>query len=142
MKFALKESTGLAPGDPQDRANFERAISEIRTHLGEAKFKQEWDAGRALTLEQAVAEALQVTSQPTNPESQVSTKLPQYPAGLTQREVEVLRLLAMGLTNQEIAKQLVLSKRTVHAHLRSIFAKLDVTTRSAATRVAIEHKIV
>jgi DNA-binding NarL/FixJ family response regulator len=48
----------------------------------------------------------------------------------------------MGLSNQEIAKQLVLSERTVHAHLRSIFSKLDVTTRSAATRVAMEHKMV
>ncbi len=63
-------------------------------------------------------------------------------AGLTEREVEVLRWLARGLSNQEIADKLVLSTRTVHAHLRSIYAKLDVTTRSAATRVAIENKIV
>ncbi len=67
---------------------------------------------------------------------------PEYPAGLTEREVEVLRWLARGLTNQEIAGKLVLSRRTVHAHLRSIYGKLDVTTRSAATRAAIENKIV
>lgn len=67
---------------------------------------------------------------------------PPYPAGLTEREVEVLRLLARGLTDQEIAGELVLSRRTVHAHLRSIYNKLDVTTRTAAARAAAENKIV
>lgn len=62
-------------------------------------------------------------------------------AGLTEREVEVLRWLARGLSNQAIADQLVLSRRTVHAHLRSIYSKLNVTTRSAATRAAIELKL-
>ena len=73
---------------------------------------------------------------------QAAIPSPKYPAGLTEREVEVLRWLARGLSNQEIADKLVLSKRTVHAHLRSIYGKLDVTTRSAATRIAIENKIV
>jgi DNA-binding NarL/FixJ family response regulator len=95
-----------------------------------------------LTLEQAIAEAMQVSVQPATQEAKSVAEPPQYPGGLTQREVEVLRLIAMGLSNQEIADKLVLSKRTVHAHLRSIFAKLDVTTRTAATRVAMEHKIV
>jgi DNA-binding NarL/FixJ family response regulator len=54
----------------------------------------------------------------------------------------VLRLLAQGLTDQQIAERLVLSRRTVHAHLRSIYGKLGVATRSAATRQAIELKII
>ena len=58
---------------------------------------------------------------------------------LTEREVEVLRLLAAGLTNRDIADKLVLSPRTVQAHLYKIFNKLDVTTRSAATRYAVEQ---
>jgi len=61
---------------------------------------------------------------------------------LAPRELEVLRLLAVGIGNEEIARQLVISRRTVHAHLRSIFSKLDVTTRTAAARVAIENKLV
>jgi DNA-binding NarL/FixJ family response regulator len=58
---------------------------------------------------------------------------------LTPRQVEVLRLLARGWTNAQIADELFLSRRTVHAHLREIFRKLDVSHRSAATRYAMEH---
>lgn len=64
------------------------------------------------------------------------------PAGLehlTPRQIEVLRLVARGMTNAEIAEALFLSRRTVHAHLRSIFHKLEVGHRSAATRYAIQH---
>jgi DNA-binding NarL/FixJ family response regulator len=58
---------------------------------------------------------------------------------LTPRQIEVLRLVARGMTNAEIADALFLSRRTVHAHLRSIFHKLEVGHRSAATRYAIQH---
>jgi DNA-binding NarL/FixJ family response regulator len=66
---------------------------------------------------------------------------PQSEMDLTDREVDVLRLLAAGLTNKDIADRLVLSPRTVQAHLYRIFGKLDVTTRSAATRYAVEHDL-
>src|SRR5436305_776278 len=49
-----------------------------------------------------------------------------YPAGLTRREVEVLRLIATGLTDAAVAERLVLSAQTVHVHLRSIYSKLGV----------------
>jgi DNA-binding NarL/FixJ family response regulator len=58
---------------------------------------------------------------------------------LTPRQAEVLRLLARGWTDAQIADELFLSRRTVHAHLREIFRKLAVSHRSAATRYAIEH---
>ena len=58
---------------------------------------------------------------------------------LTPRELEVLKLLVRGLTNREVAGALGVSSRTVEAHLRSIYPKLGVRTRSAATRYAIEH---
>jgi DNA-binding CsgD family transcriptional regulator len=61
--------------------------------------------------------------------------------GLTLREVEIIRLLAAGLTNRQIAERLGLSVRTVDAHLRSIYAKLGVKSRSAATRYAVEHQL-
>jgi DNA-binding NarL/FixJ family response regulator len=60
---------------------------------------------------------------------------------LTPREIEVLRLVIGGLTNGKIAEQLGLSTRTVDAHLRSIYGKLGVSSRSAATRYALEHQL-
>jgi DNA-binding CsgD family transcriptional regulator/tetratricopeptide (TPR) repeat protein len=65
-----------------------------------------------------------------------------YPAGLTTREVEVLRLVAEGLTDAQVAERLVLSRRTVQTHLSSIYSKLQVNTRSAATRFAVERGLV
>jgi DNA-binding CsgD family transcriptional regulator len=62
-----------------------------------------------------------------------------YPAGLSVREVEVLRLVAEGLSSAEVAGRLVLSPRTVEQHLRSIYNKLGVSSRAAATRFAVEH---
>ncbi len=66
---------------------------------------------------------------------------PAYPDGLTARETEVLQLLARGLTDFQIAEKLVLSSRTVHSHISSIYRKLAITSRSAATRYAIEHHL-
>ena len=59
--------------------------------------------------------------------------------GLTGRELEVLRLVATGATNKAIAAELVLSERTVDRHVSNIFAKLDVSSRAAATARAYEH---
>jgi len=62
--------------------------------------------------------------------------------GLTTRELEVLRLVAAGKTNREIASALVISERTVARHLQNIFAKLRVSSRTAATAFAFEHELV
>jgi ATP/maltotriose-dependent transcriptional regulator MalT len=67
---------------------------------------------------------------------------PPTPAGLTAREIEVLRVVAAGSTNREIAEALVLSEKTVARHLSNIFAKLGVSSRSAATAYAYEHHLV
>ena len=61
---------------------------------------------------------------------------------LTAREVEVLRLVAQGLTDRQIAEQLIISPRTVNTHLTSIYNKLGVDTRAAATRFAVDHRLV
>ena len=64
------------------------------------------------------------------------------PGGLSTREVEVLRLVAAGLTNRAIAEALTISERTVDRHVSNIFTKLDVSTRAAATAFAYEHRLV
>jgi DNA-binding NarL/FixJ family response regulator len=64
------------------------------------------------------------------------------PAGLTERELQVLRLVAAGLSNRRIATTLVLSERTVHRHLSNIFIKLGVSSRAAATAYAYQNRLV
>jgi len=61
---------------------------------------------------------------------------------LTGREVEVLRLVATGLSNQEIATALVISEHTVRRHLQNIFAKIGVPSRAAATAYAFQHDLI
>ena len=63
------------------------------------------------------------------------------PDGLTLREAEVLRLVASGKSNAQIATELVLSDKTVARHLSNIFAKLDVSSRTAAAAYAFEHQL-
>jgi DNA-binding NarL/FixJ family response regulator len=69
----------------------------------------------------------------------VSARPPAHPAGLTLREEEVLRLVSAGLTDAQVAEHLVLSVRTVNSHLRSIYRKLGVRSRTAATGYALRQ---
>ena len=63
------------------------------------------------------------------------------PYGLTGREAELLALLAAGKTNREIAAQLFISEKTVARHVSSIFSKLGVSSRAAATAYALKHDL-
>ena len=69
----------------------------------------------------------------------VTTQASTYPAGLTAREVEVLRLVARGLTSGEIAHELKISEKTVAHHLTHIFNKTTSENRAAAAAFAIHH---
>ena len=64
------------------------------------------------------------------------------PGGLTERECEVLRQVAVGMTDREIAAALVISEHTVGRHLQNIFRKLDLSSRAAATAYAYEHGVI
>ena len=121
-----RELTGITQRFPLDLARYERVVAAARAALGEVSFATVWEAGQALPLAQAVAEAL-------NPAA--STML--LPESLSSREVDVLRLLASGLTDREIAEALFVSVRTVEGHVARIFPKLGVRTRTAAARAAI-----
>jgi predicted ATPase/DNA-binding CsgD family transcriptional regulator len=135
---ALRDTLGV-PIPPIERADYERSLSAARVHLGERAFAAAWTQGRAMTPQQALA--AQGHKPTPSPTPSGTPAPPVSPAGLTTREVEVLVLLADGLTDQQIADKLVLSPRTVHAHISSIYSKLAVTSRSAATRYAIEHRL-
>ncbi len=64
---------------------------------------------------------------------------PTYPDGLTEREVDVLRLIASGSSNKEIGAKLVLSTRTVERHITNIYGKINARGRGDATRYALGH---
>ncbi len=131
-----------------DRANLDRDLAAARIHVRDSAFGAAWSHGRMMSLEQAAAYALAPESMPEQasavplPAQPPMPTQPDYPAGLSEREVEVLRLVAHGLTNNEIAERLIISPHTVKMHLRSIFGKLEVTSRAAATRFAIEHGLI
>lgn len=129
-----------APRPAVFRTEYERAIAAARTQVGEKTFTAAWAEGRATTLDQVLTTQGQATptAPPSAPRAGTSSLGPEE---LTPREVEVLRLLARGLTNAQIAEELIVSQLTIKAHLRSIYSKLRVTSRSAATRYALDHHL-
>ena len=101
-----------------------------------------WDQGRTMTPERSLeGNGSVILSKGTSPKSPMALS-PTHPDGLTRREVEVLHLLARGWTDAQIAEQMVISPRTVNHHLTSIYRKIQVSSRSAATRYAIEQHLV
>ena len=154
------------PLPADERAFVERARVAALSHLGEEAFTVAWIEGSALTPEHALNQALAgaihaaSSSQPPargakgandsdaghEPQRQRSSlqspsSVSAVPNDLTRREIEVLRLVAQGLTDAQVAEALVISPRTVNAHLRSIYRKLGITSRHAATLFAIEHSL-
>ena len=127
------ESLGAA-FPPWIRADDGGELDGTRAALTDPRYESAWTEGAALTVEQALAAARRA---PTT----AGTGDEQEPRALTSRELEVLLLLARDLTDAQIAQELVLSRRTVHAHLRSIYRKLDVRSRLAAARWAYEHSL-
>jgi DNA-binding CsgD family transcriptional regulator len=132
------------------RGDRERMVATLRTCLDEEAFAVAWAEGRAMTPEQAIAYALEdaphaeqaIARHPPFLQTAPTAESRQYPAGLTEREVEILRLVTQGLTYAQIAERLIISSHTVNAHLRTIYGKLGVNSRSSATRFAVEHRLV
>jgi DNA-binding CsgD family transcriptional regulator len=113
----------------------QRSQVATRSLVDEAAWEAAWTEGQRMTAEQAVEYALERESTPEEaaPES--------YPAGLSVREAEVLRLVARGLTDAQAAKELFISPRTVNWHLGSIYRKLGVHSRAEATRFAVARDL-
>jgi len=121
----------------QDRAGLGDVRAEVRDKLGEEAFANEFAAGYQLTLKDILA-----IPHPPEPAPAPATSVSTSSAALTTREIEVLHLLAQDLSNPQIAEKLVVSRRTVDAHLRSIYDKLGVKSRDAAIRVAGERQLI
>jgi predicted ATPase/DNA-binding CsgD family transcriptional regulator len=128
-----------------ERTDYDQMKAAVQAELGDQAFAAAWAEGRAMTPEQAIAaqgQPLLLDRPPTTAGANRNQRpAPAYPAELTDREVEVLRLVAQGLTDTQIAEILIISPRTVNAHLRSIYSKLNITSRNAATHFVLEHHL-
>jgi predicted ATPase/DNA-binding CsgD family transcriptional regulator len=138
----LLEAIGFALA-PFVHVFYERARSHVRRELGEDLFAAEREAGQRLTRTQARGEAYAVVSTlarvstPDDAERDIGVRF-----GLTSREMDVLRLLAQGHSNQTIADALFISVPTVKRHLSNILGKLGLPSRSAVTAYAHRHGLV
>lgn len=142
----------LAEGDPAAQVTLRQAIeawheldvpyeeATARTLLGQALRAAGDDSGAAASFDAAARLFDQIGARLDAREVLGGSK-PARPAGLTEREVEVLRLVAGGLTNNEIATELFLSAKTVSRHLSNIFTKIGVSSRARATAFAVERHL-
>lgn len=156
--FGLAEARREALGTtilPVFSAPYELAVIFAATQLEEARLNQVWSEGRTMTptqildkdkrpepTAQVVAETSLTLEEEKKEENNVPSKVSSTTFELTSREQEVLRLLAAGLTNLQIAHQLNLSSHTVNGYLKTVYGKLGVNSRSAATRLAIEQNLI
>jgi predicted ATPase/DNA-binding CsgD family transcriptional regulator len=138
-----REAVGAARSPSREPA-YQHLLAAVRTALGEAAFAAAWKTGAALSLEAAFAEATAVaagnelTDEGSIP-TPVSETSPAAAVDLTPREREVLRLLAEGRSNREIAAALSISLLTAKTHVARVLAKLDLPSRSAAAAYALRH---
>jgi predicted ATPase/DNA-binding CsgD family transcriptional regulator len=137
---ATSEAIGTIPyGSELYRARYESDIAQLRERLGTEAFEAAWAAGRSLPRADVVAEAMAVTAPDAHPRPIAAQPESGPTFDLTPREREVLRLIAQGHTNQEIADALFISLHTIKVHVRSILGKLNLDSRTAAAAFAFQH---
>jgi non-specific serine/threonine protein kinase len=120
-----------------DREAYQQALARARSALGEATYTSTWATGTMVAFEQVVSEALDYRPPDTRPPAK-----PEERGILSPRELEVLRLVAEGYTNQEVGQALFISTRTVATHVDHILTKLDVGSRAAAVAFAARRGII
>lgn len=147
VELASGDAAGALPylrkaGQLWGRAESPYEVARVQALTGRA-LALLGDAGSARAeLDAAVAGFRSLGARPAAEQAERLLSPTLTPAGLTPREVEVLRLVAAGRSNAAIAAALVLSEKTVARHLSNIFAKLDVGSRTAAAAYAFEHDLV
>jgi non-specific serine/threonine protein kinase len=128
---AVRNNSGV-PMPRISQAACERDLATARGQLGSRRFDAAWAAGTEMT----VGELVEYASDASNDGLQVRDSSADL---LSQREREVVALLARGYTNRQIAEELVISARTADGHVAHIFAKLGLSTRAQAAVWAVEH---
>jgi non-specific serine/threonine protein kinase len=115
-----------------DQDQFDRTVNTVHAKLSEAVCARAWAEGQAMTLEQAIEKAMGINYQLQPPQPAVLIE------PLNERELEMLRLIADGLSNHEIAERLVIALSTVKWHVGNLFSKLGVNSRTQAIARAKE----
>jgi non-specific serine/threonine protein kinase len=124
---------------PMKRAMLDRWLVPVRQALGTETTTLAWEAGRDMAVEQALDLALAATEAPATRANSPPERSAQQVAGLSPREREVAGLLALGLSNRQIAQRLVVTERTVAAHIEHILDKLGFASRHQVGTWANEH---
>jgi non-specific serine/threonine protein kinase len=138
---ALRDALGHAFTLPE-RTAFERGVETARAAQGPTAFATAEAAGQALPLELALAEASRFLSSIAEPAAAAELISTIGAAGLTSRELEVLRLLVAGRSNPQIAETLFISPRTATTHVSNILAKLGVESRTEAAAMAARDGLI
>ena len=134
MHSAVDSILTSSGGDllPFDRPAYEQAETISRARLGSEQFEAAHDAGSLMAVEDLLTEAEAILTAATAAAQEPRRRGTATPFRLTARESEVLRLVAEGKTDREIAESLIVSRRTVNAHVASIRSQLGVHSRQAA----------
>jgi DNA-binding CsgD family transcriptional regulator len=133
----MREELGFRRS-PTDIAYIEPIMSVLRETLGVDGFAATWAQGRALSPPEAIAAALALRVM-TGAQATSATERRPAPHGLSERELEVLRLIAAGHSTREIGEELFISHATAARHIANIYAKLDVDSRAKAATFAHKH---
>jgi non-specific serine/threonine protein kinase len=120
---------------------YDRVLETAKERLGDLEFAAAWTAGETMTVEALVAKADRVFADWGERGAGTADRSRER-YGLTSREIEVLHLVATGMTNREIADALFISVETVKVHVRSILTKLELDSRTAVAGFAIRHRLV
>lgn len=137
--------TGGFPLPPGDQVSHDKARETALALLGSRLYDEAYAQGREWPIERvnSATDEADLLEKPVKLGQKPSASpLQQHVPALTHRERDVLLLLAQGLTSADIAKRLVVSPHTINRHLASIYGKLGVSTRAAATRYAVDHHLV
>jgi predicted ATPase/DNA-binding CsgD family transcriptional regulator/class 3 adenylate cyclase len=143
--FANKMGENLIASENPDHQFYFRIAEMVRKQTDEQSWADNYNLGVNLPVEAAAEfaqenlDALYFELANRRRTADIKVSKPVFPAGMTAREVEILRLLSQGLMDAQIAETLFISPRTVNAHLTSIYSKLGVKSRAAATRFAVEN---
>jgi DNA-binding NarL/FixJ family response regulator len=136
---ALRERD-RSPRLPTEEAYVAPALADAHARLDESTFAAAWAVGRATSAEETV-ELAHALAAPSQARASAIPPVSGPAGGLSARELEVVALIAQGLTNRQISDRLIVSERTTHAHVRNILDKLGFASRTQIATWAVQHRI-